>query len=206
MQNRVLQQNQNQGLTLKGSQFAIPIIRRLTRILAHFSKAASSQAELQSLLANVLAEMTELLDSEVCSIFLNDSKNTDIIKCVAGSGFAEDLVGKAEYKSGEGFTGTIFRNGETVIIRSGDELQQRSDLTGWVGKYDKLQWRAFGGKSQFRNCIASPLKIGDESIGIIKVENKHGGEFTVEDLRILEAISNGVLSLALHNARLLHRE
>ena len=79
------------------------------------------------------------------------------------------------------------------------------DEPEFQGKYDHIQWKTFGGKSQFRNGIASPLKLGEETIGVIKVENKNGGEFTANDVAILEAISNGVLAVAFQNARLMER-
>ena len=179
-----------------------PIIRRITRILEQVAKTVSTRSSLGPLLKNVLEEMTEILDAEVCSIFLNDPKEPDVIRCVAGSGFAEAIVGKAEYRSGEGLTGKIFSSGQTRIVGSREELQRTDKDIGWLGKWDHIQWAAYGGKSQFRNCIAAPLKIGDKPIGIIKVENKRAGTFTKDDVDILEAITTGVLSMAIHNARL----
>ena len=179
------------------------IVRRLTRILANVSKSISAQSDMNSLLNNIINEMTEIFDAEVCAIFLNNPDEPDIIKCVAGSGFAEALVGQAEYKRGEGFTGTIFSKGETRIVGSQKEMKRTNPSIRWLGKYDKLQWAKYGGVSQFRNCIATPLKIGDTPIGVIKVENKHAGTFTKEDVDILEAITLGVLSIAIHNAILL---
>lgn len=183
-------------------QSAQPIVRRITRILAQVAKTVASQSSMDSLLANVLEEMTEILDAEVCSIFLNDAIEPDVIRCVAGSGFAESIVGKAEYRSGEGFTGTVFSSGQTRIIRSREELITTRDNIGWLGKFDSIQWSAYGGRTQFRNCIAAPLKIGEKPIGVIKVENKRAGIFTKDDVDILEAITTGVLSIAIHNARL----
>jgi GAF domain-containing protein len=84
-------------------------------------------------------------------------------------------------------------------------LKQLRRRREFQGKYDDRQWAAFGGKSQFRNGIASPLRIGEETIGVIKVENKEGGEFGAGDVAILEAISNGFLAMAIQNARLLAR-
>jgi GAF domain-containing protein/nucleoside 2-deoxyribosyltransferase-like protein len=179
------------------------IIRSITRILAHVSKAVGGRLQMGPLLDEIIYEVTEALGAEVCSIFLNNERNPNVIKCVAGSGFAQWIVCKARYKSGEGFTGKVFQRGQTTIISSRDELNELRERGEFQGKYDSLQWAAWRGKSQFRNGIASPLKIGDETIGVIKVENKRDGDFSARDVTILEAITNGVLAVAFQNARLL---
>lgn len=178
-------------------------VARITRILGQVSKTVASQLEIRSLLDSIVLEVAEILDAEVCSIFLNEPDRPDVITCVAGSGFAEGIIGIAEYISGEGFTGKVFQRGHTTIIRSSEELEQLRQRKEFQGKYDEQQWAVFGGQSQFRNCIASPLKIGDQTVGLIKVENKRIGDFTAADVGILEAITNGVLSVAIQNARLL---
>lgn len=179
------------------SQSSRPIVRRITRIL----ETIATQASMDALLTTVLDEMMEVLDAEVCSIFLNDSRKPNVIKCVTASGFAKPIIGKAEYRRGEGFTGSVFASGQTRILDSREARQRTRRSIGWLGKYDSLQWAAFDGVSQFRNCIAAPLKIGDKPIGVIKVENKRAGTFTKDDVDIL-AGTTGVLSIAIHNARL----
>ena len=192
-----------QNMESFASNFAV---RRITSILAHVSKAVAGKLEMKSLLANIIDEITEILDAEVCSIFLNSEAAPNKIECLAASGFARTIVDKAEYSSGEGFTGSVFQRGQTTVINSSEDLEKLFKMKNeWEGKYDKVQWAAYGGKSQFRNGIACPLKIGDEIIGVLKVENKRIGEFTNNDIIILEAITNGVLAVTFHNARLIEK-
>lgn len=178
-------------------------VRRITRILGQVSRTVARQLEMQPLLDNIVEDVSEILDADVCSIFLNESGNPDVITCVAGCGFAREIIGRAQYTSGEGFTGKVFQRGQTTVIRSSEELEVLRQRNEFQGKYDAEQWAVYGGQSQFRNAIASPLKIGDQTVGLIKVENKRIGEFSATDVSILEAISNGVLSVAIQNARLL---
>lgn len=191
-----------QNIESLSSGFAV---KRITRILAHVSKAVAGKLEMKSLLSNIIEEITEILDAEVCSIFLNSEETPNKIKCLAASGFASPIVDKAEYESGEGFTGSVFQRGQTTIINSTEDLEKLFKRNEWEGKYDKVQWAAYGGKSQFRNGIACPLKIGDEIIGVIKVENKRSGLFGHDEINILEAITNGVLAVTFHNARLIEQ-
>lgn len=180
-------------------------VKRITRILGHVSKAVAGKLEMKPLLSNIIEEITEILDAEVCSIFLNSEETPKKIKCLAASGFANPIEDRAEYESGEGFTGSVFKRGQTTIINSTEDLVKLFKKNEWEGKYDKIQWAAYGGISQFRNGIACPLKIGDEIIGVIKVENKNNGLFGQDDINILEAITNGVLAVTFHNARLIEK-
>ena len=47
--------------------------------------------------------------------------------------------------------------------------------------------------------------IGDDKIGVIKVENKRTGTFSMQDVRILEAITSGLLAVTIHNARIFEK-
>ena len=166
--------------------------------------------ELSELLNKTVKMVMRFLNAEVCSIFLDDKQNdSDAITMRAGSGFAESLVGKARYKAGEGLTGYIYQTGKKFNIKSPEELQclqeKNTDEGIWVGKHDKEQWSEIGYYS-FRNLLGLPLKIKEEIIGVIKVENKRvlTSAFSVKDERIFEIIAN-VVSLAIENVRLWER-
>jgi len=178
------------------------VIPRITRILADVSETVAGHFDLKPLLQNIVAEVTGIFNAEICSIFLNTPDKPDIITCVAGSGSASVLVGVAKYKRGEGFTGKVFKRSQTTVLGSGDDLGGLRASKKIQGKYDRILWKSFDGKSQFRNGVAVPLRIRDETIGVIKVENKRNGDFTSDDVTICEAITNGLLAVAIHNARL----
>jgi hypothetical protein len=178
-----------------------PTVQRISQILGELSKTVAGRLQMGPLLESIVRDVGDILDAEVCSIFLNTAKHPNTISCVAGSGFASNIVGKAKYRKGEGFTGQIFQRAQTIIIGSSEDLKQLRESGRFQGKYDHIQWAVYSGKSQFRNCIACPLRLGDATCGVIKVENKRHGEFTAGDATILEAIANGVLAVALQNAR-----
>lgn len=179
----------------------------INQVLSDITGSLVGQFNLEELLDKVVTLAMRLLNAEVCSIFLEDKeKHPNHIKMMAGSGFAKVLVGEAEYKIGEGFTGFIAQTGRKFNIKTQKELQSLiNEETGeqiWRGKHDTQQWTS--GENEFRNLIALPLKIKDQIFGVIKVENKHrdfGSFFSSEDERIFEIIAN-VVALAIENARL----
>ena len=169
----------------------------ISKALAEVASAVVGHFKMQELLDQIIDITMKTLNAEVCSIFLEDrEKNPGYIKCVAGSGFAKKIINIAEYKIGEGFTGSIAKLGLPLNIRNEEQLKQYK----WKGKYDNIQWTS--GKSEFRNLIALPLRIKDRILGVIKVENKiNGAYFTDEDQTNFETISN-VIALAIENAKL----
>ncbi len=177
--------------------------QNITSILADVAKAFDGKLKMNILLESIVEKLMETMNAEVCSIFLNDEDNPNVIKCVAGSGFAEEIVDEARYEKNEGFTGTVFARGDKVNIRNRRELEALKDKKEWVGKFDYLQWKIYGGESQFKNLMACPLKLGNEIIGVIKVENKLSDKyFTDDDLVLFEIITNGVIAINIQNARL----
>ncbi len=169
----------------------------ITAVLAQVASAVVGQFEMQKLLEQIIETTMKTLNAEVCSIFLRKEDDPNKIICVAGSGFAKNIIGIAEYQIGEGFTGKIFESGKGKNIRSREELERGE----WTGRYDNVQWAA-AGKNEFRNMIALPLRIKEKALGVIKVENKKGAtSFSDEDHSVFETIAN-VIALAIENARL----
>jgi len=78
---------------------------------------------MQDLLDQISDTMVTILDAENCMIFLEDKeKEPGILKCVSASGHAKSILG-VEYKTGEGFTGSIFESGLEFNLKSRAELE-----------------------------------------------------------------------------------
>jgi len=173
--------------------------QEITTILAQVASDVAGELEMDKLLPKILKTAMDSLHAEVCSIYLREG---DILRCVAGEGFAEDIKGK-EYKLGEGLTGLIGLTGNVYSIKT---LEQRDELARQgilKGKYDDIQWSKEKNRS-FRNLLALPLKISQNILGVIKLENKKVGygesHFTKGDETIFAIIAN-MLALAIENAK-----
>ncbi len=172
----------------------------LTKFISEISGAVVGEFTMDKLLDHIIHSTMKTLNAEVCSIFLEDKdEDPGYIKCVAGSGKAKSIVGVAKYKIGEGFTGEIAEKGLMYNIKSREELQH---YTNWRGRHDYPQWQR--GKYEFRNLLGYPLKIKDQVLGVIKVENKdlsYGKEFSKDDEYVFQTVAN-VVALTLENAKL----
>jgi signal transduction protein with GAF and PtsI domain len=181
------------------------IHKDITYVLADVASAVVGHFDTKILLDQIINTTKDTLHAKVCSIFLEDKENAPgILKCEAGSGFAEKIIGIAQYKFGEGFTGSVAKYGGEYNIKSRQELESL-EIGGakvWKGNFDAEQWPS--GKSEFRNLIALPLIIKDQTLGVIKAENKievFGDCFSEEDLTIFKTIAN-VVALTIENAKL----
>jgi signal transduction histidine kinase len=182
-----------------------PTPKDITLVLAEIAGAVVGQFDVKMLLDKIILLTMNTLHAEVASIFLEDKeKEPGIIECVAGSGFAEKIIRVAKYKRGECLTGTVFECGVGYNSKNPEEHEKLKieGKNAWEGKFDNIQWPS--GKSQFRNGIGLPLKIKDQILGVIKVENKieeFGDFFSEEDEIIFKTIAN-VVALTIENARL----
>lgn len=175
------------------------------QVLSSITSALVGHFEMSKLLDQVVNTSMATLHAEVCSIFLVErEKDYPMLIMRAGSGFAKPLVGHAKYELGEGFTGYIAKHKRGFNIRTRAQLETLT-IDGqpiWQGKHDPEQWPS--GKSEFRNCIALPLVIKGECLGVIKAENKQpgfGDYFTEDESSYFEIIAN-VVALAIENAKL----
>jgi len=177
-----------------------------SRAIRAITNQVVGKSQMQELLDNILEIAMETFKAEVCSIFLKKEDAPNIIECVAGTGYARNLVDKAFYIIGEGFTGMVAR-GDNEGYKIGSREHLISLVTEgkipFVMKWDCLQWR--DGKNEFRNLLALPLKIKEETVGVIKVENKrreYGQHFSDDDFQTFKTIAN-VIALAIENSKLL---
>lgn len=121
----------------------------------------------------MLADLAKsILEADRCSLFLFDQDRNVLYTLVAHGGV------RIEVSPDKGIVGAAFRNKEPLLIpdaysdpRFNPEVDKQ---TGY----------------KTRNIIALPLIDSRENvIGVFQVINKHGGDFTDEDMQILQLIS-----------------
>jgi transcriptional regulator with GAF, ATPase, and Fis domain len=178
----------------------------LEGIIANITKRLMEDAETSRLYNAVVDIAMEATSAQACSLYLEeydtkDSKSDlEQIVLVAGAGFEKSRINKARYKKGEGLTGTIWEKSEWIKCDSKEEIEDPNK--GWIGKFnDTVREEIPDWKST--SLIGGPLKAGDKTIGILKLENKEplkGQHFTDDDFKLLKLIA-GVISLAIQNRR-----
>jgi adenylate cyclase len=188
----------DESLLMDIAQMAVPALRssqfveRMRKVRAQEMEFLSvvaditSELELDSLLARVMAEATRMLDAERSTLFLHDEKTDTLFSRVAqGSG-----VGEIRLPSHAGIAGTVFTNNKTINIpHAYADLRFNPGFDKTTGFFT-------------RSILCTPVvnKYG-KVIGVTQALNKRGGPFSEEDESRLKAFTAQV-AIALENAKL----
>ena len=189
----------DQNLLMDIAQMAVPALRssqfveRMRKVRAQEMEFLSvvaditSELELDSLLARVMAEATRMLDAERSTLFLHDDKTDTLFSRVAQG----DKVGEIRLPSHAGIAGTdVFTTNKTVNIpHAYADLRFNPGFDKTTGFFT-------------RSILCTPVvnKYG-KVIGVTQALNKRGGPFSDEDESRLKAFTAQV-AIALDNAKL----
>ena len=146
----------------------------------------SSELQLGPLLQKIMAAITRMLDAERCTLFINDTKTSELYSYV-GQGLGAVSIRLPNHM---GIAGTVFTSGQSVNIPYA---------------YADLRFNpAFDKKTGFftRSILCVPVtnKAGTV-IGVTQVLNKRGGSFNEGDEARLKAFTSQI-SIGIENAKL----
>ncbi len=156
------------------------------------SMTISSNLRLRPLLNEVMSLSEAIINPEATSVMLLDPQRGELYWLVSrgeGSQFFQEEI---RLPLGVGIGGHVAQTGESLIINDVHKDPR------WDPSYDR--------KSGFRtrSMVCVPIKFQGRILGVIEVINKRAGEFTLEDLRILEILA-AQAGGAIENARI-HEE
>lgn len=146
----------------------------------------SGEIHLSTLLEKIIATITQSLDAERSTLFINDPKTSEL--------YTEASIGlekkQIRFPNHLGIAGAVFTTGQIIKIPHA---------------YADLRFNpAFDKSTGFftRSILTAPVKTkAGKVIGVTQVLNKKHGEFNTEDESQLVAI-NGQISMAIENATL----
>ena len=155
-----------------------------TALVAHFDKPSSY--------SNLLETCRNILSADICSLFLLDEQSNLRLECIVGipqekvdllRGFHYD-----NYRVSKGLTPWILTKATPFNVRSYPDLRGRSE-GHHLGRWDQV---IYDGRPAelFKSLYSVPLIIGDQPIGVFKVENKNIQPFyfTESDERLVDLI------------------
>jgi transcriptional regulator with GAF, ATPase, and Fis domain/CheY-like chemotaxis protein len=159
----------------------------------------------QTLCDSIVEKCIQVFNAEACSLYIEDvrvpGEEPEHIVMMSGAGYENNRIG-VKYKKGEGLTGSIWKNSQPVKYDTRAEVEDPKH--GWKGLHNQ-QVRAKDTNWECCSLIGVPLRIGDRTIGVLKVENKKPvkqSHFTHNELRSLEVLaSNIALALEMHRQR-----
>ena len=160
----------------KGTMSQADLERRLYRceLLLGISRKIAAMDSLDEILETLIGLTTRELKAERGSLFLNDDQTGELYSIVAQG----NLKRRIRILNTTGIAGHVFHAGKGIIIA--DVYKDK--------RFNRSIDQQTGYKT--RNMICTPIKtVKGEIIGVAQVLNKGEGEFTRDDLLLLEAIT-----------------
>jgi GAF domain-containing protein len=142
----------------------------------------------------------ETTGAQASSLYLEQQETKgEAIVMVAGAGYEVHRIGRV-YRRGQGLTGWIWDTSSSVKYDNREEVENRKGP--WLGVHNDVvrkrvpNWQCW-------SLIGVPLRIGNRTIGVLKVENRNPNPpacFTRRDQTVLEIIAS-TMAVAIENRR-----
>ena len=156
-----------------------------TELLLEINKKIAGLKNLSEILWTIIDFVTEIVDGDRGSLFLNDSETNELYSRVAQG----ELTREIRILNTVGIAGAIFTSQQGEIIH--DVYSDR--------RFNKEVDQETGYKT--RNMICTPVKtVNGQIIGVIQILNKKKGRFTKDNLNFVDAIATQA-AVSIQNAQ-----
>lgn len=173
------------------------LVRRVAELdgLHHIVSAANSSLDLETSLHTVAETVANVMNTEVCSIYLFD-RNTGDLTLRATHGLDRGAIGHVSVRLGEGATGWAAQEGQPLVIQ---------DVT--ADPRFKIMPRL--DERPYRSIVCVPIIlfassrddfVGDQLQGVISVQTGGPRAFNEEEVHFLEVVA-GELAFSVANAQ-----
>jgi diguanylate cyclase (GGDEF)-like protein len=116
----------------------------------------------------IVNDASSLVGAEKCSLMMPDF-GEKMLRVFAAKGADRWLMGNIKVRPGEGIAGRVFERGEPILTDREEAIRQYTTTV----------------KPRYRtpSSISMPLKVADETIGVLTLSDKYSGEpFSQNDL------------------------
>ncbi len=174
-------------IPIRGPQFQTE--SSMLAALHRINSALNSTLNLQDMLDTAADAVAQVMQSEVCSIFLYDQV-TDQLVLRATNGLNRQLIGKFSLRLGEGITGTAALTGHPQAV-----------MDAWADR--RFVYCPDLHEERYRSLLAVPIilyTVG-KLVGVIDIHTADYRDFGTAEVQFLELVA-GELAMAIENAQL----
>lgn len=171
---------------IEGLERRIAYLERIVKV----SQILNSTLTLEPLLQIIIQAVTELTNTEACSILLID-KNTGELRFAEATGGVTEALKKVSVPMDSSIGGLVVRQDRPLLVRDAKNDPR------WHPTVDETT------RFETESILGVPLKVRDKVIGVLEVINKKTEEgFNQDDIQIATTLS-AQASIAIENARLM---
>ena len=156
-----------------------------TELLLEINRKISGLSDLSKILWALIEFVTDELNADRGTLFLNDNETNELYSRVAQG----ELTREIRFLNNVGIAGAIFQSEKGEIINKVYDDHRFNDQVDQKTGYKTL------------NMICSPIKtVGGTTIGVIQILNKKKGRFTKDNLLFVELVATQA-AISIQNAQ-----
>lgn len=156
--------------------------------IEEISMLASSDYDLDEVLKGVVEKTAKRLGVDICSIYLWDG---EYLVLRGTYGLAQEAVGKARLKIGEGITGSAVEARKPLLIPD-------------ISKDERYRYFPETKEEQYRikTMYSYPFFLGEKPFGVLNAQTVVSREFTEDEIYFVSVIANLILGAVKMRKRL----
>jgi len=165
--------------------------KKKLELLLDFFETIDTLREMNSLTKFIINGISEILESNRCSLMMAENNSTSLKVCEA-KGMDKDVIASTKVDWGEPIAGKVAKEGKPILIKNIEYDEHYKE-------FKKPSYRG-------RSLMAAPLIYNENLVGVICVTDKkdeilYGEPFNNIDLKILITIASKVV-IALENVKM----
>jgi len=135
-----------------------------------------TKLDTQDLLQAIASQIADQLNCTHCTVWFPQDETGEplLIPQVSYGVRAEQIMTRC-FKPGEGLVGWVFQQGESLVL-----ADARQDPRFSPAREDK---------DRPRSILVAPVKVGDQTIGVISADQEEFGWFSESDRRLVDALA-----------------
>ena len=148
-----------------------------------------SSLEINDVLISMLEELRHLLNARASAVWLVDKATGELV-CLHSSGKGNEAIRNTRLPAGVGIVGWVASSGQSDLTQ--DVTEDDRHYTFPDNKPINLSTRSL---------LSVPLRIKEQTIGVLQVLDTEPGRFTMSDVALVESLA-ATAAFAIENARL----
>jgi signal transduction protein with GAF and PtsI domain len=148
---------------------------RELEFLEKIVRATAEEAEHAELLRRIIDDATAATGAEVCSLYLW-SEFERVLILVATNGLTQSAIGKVRLGLGEGVTGWVAAQGQSLAVRD-------------VRYESRFEWLPGIDQERFVSMLSVPIKSRGRMLGVMNLQTELPHIFTVAEIDFAQTIA-----------------
>jgi GAF domain-containing protein len=151
------------------------LIRDL-EIVNEIVQIISTKLDTGGLLQTIVSQIADRLNCTHCTVFFPQREKDELLLVPEEThGVRSEQIKTRRFKLDEGLVGWVFQNGKSLVL---------DDARG-----DPRFAPAREGQDRPRSMLVVPVKVGDQTIGVISADQDRFGWFSESDRRLVDALA-----------------